>query len=176
MISIDISFPAGMLLDYLAYLFPPDEVTGHYKVTMASDIGRLIVAYTETGEYPPSSVAAEGERMITLDLPDCDQTQNFRNKFIRISPFNRLRLIGALKTFIHMDLINYYQWATLMGYRKKEAIEMFCVSRKLANVDPYEALHKRVYRLEQRKMSKTVKMLYNKVRYFEQSLDKEGVI
>lgn len=165
-----------MLLDYLAYLFPPDEVTGHYKVTMASDIGRLIIAYAEASELPSSIVAVEGGRVITFDLPDCEQTQNFRNKFTKISPFNRSRLLAALKAFIHMDLINYYQWATLMGYKKKEAIEMFCVSRKLADADPYEALHKRVYRLEQRKMSKTVEILYNKIRYFEQSLNKGDAI
>lgn len=175
MIEIRLKLQIGIYMDYLAYLFPLDADTGHYKVTAASDLGRLVIAYAMRSDTPkPEKPAGDNERYLTLDLPDCDSTQHLKNRWLYIQAGDEARIFGALKSIFNMDLINYYQRGWGMGYQKKELIEMFAVSRGLMTVDPYEALHKRVYRLEQQKMARVSQILLNKVKYFEQTIDKSG--
>lgn len=175
MMEIRLKLQIGTYMDYLAYIFPIDQSSGHYRVSAASDLGRLVIAYAMRSDTPrPERPAADGERYVTLDLPDGDSTQHLRDKWLYIQAGDEARLFGALKSLFNMDLINYYQWGRGMGYQKKELMEMFIVSRGLLTVDPYEALHKRVYRLEMQEMNRVCQILLNKVKYFEQTIDKSG--
>lgn len=177
MIEIRLKLQIGIYMDYLAYIFPVDPDTGHYKVTAASDLGRLVIAYAMRSDVPkPERPVRDNERYLTLDLPDCDSTQHLRNKWLYIQAGDEERLFGALRSTFNLDLFNYYQWGWGMGYQKKELMEMFIVSRGLMTADPYEALHKRVYRLEQQKMARATQVLLNKVKHFEQTIDKSGRI
>lgn len=174
MTTITVKFKIGTYLDYLGYLFPIDQTTGHYKATATCDLGRLLIGYAQVSPVPKAIHVGNGEKCVDIDLPDCDATQHLRDKFLYVGPGDESRLDYVLRALFHMDLINYYQWAISFGYQKKEAVEMFIVSRKLISADPYEAIHKRIYRLEQKKMVETTKKLLNKIRYFEQSVDKTG--
>ena len=177
MIELRVKLQIGTYLDYLGYLCPIDPDSGHYKVSAANDIGRLIIAYAMKSDVPkPERPVSEGETYVTLDLPLGESTQHLRDKWLYVQAGDEARIAGALKSLFNMDLINYYQWGIGMGFQKKELMEMFAVSRGLITVDPYEAMHKRIYRLEQEKMARTSQMLLNKVKYFEQTINKRGKV
>lgn len=167
--TVKLKLKRGIYLDYLAYLFPPDG-DGVYRVTTASDVGRVLVSYIAVADRPVEKVAGDDEVVVTLRLPDCDSTQNFRDKWLYISAGDEARLRGYIQAVFNNELMSYYINAIMMGYQKKEAIEMFCISRKLVTADPYEALHKRVYREEQRKLTAIATTLYNKVTHYERKL------
>ena len=59
--------------------------------------------------------------------------------------------------------------------QKKDIIDAFIISRKLCSVDPADALHKRTYRHELKKMEKYTAYLHRKANYIRESLDTSGL-
>lgn len=176
MIEISISLQEGSYLDYLEYLFPKNQ-NGAYSVSSTSDLGKLLIAYAKVSDRPlQNTVAPAGMQTVTLSLPLTDTTQDLQNKFLYYTKTDTARLQAVLRTEFNRDFIAYYLRGIAMGHQKKEVIEMFIVSRRLISVDPYEALHKRVYRMEQRKMQEVSRKLIRKANYFEESLNIEGLI
>lgn len=177
MIEISISLQNGSCLDYLGYLFPRDPETGAYSVSSSTDFGKLLIAYAKISDHPvPVPAIGDGFSAVTLSLPLTDITQDLQHKWLYYTKTDTARLQAILKSEFNRDFIAYYLRGSVMGYQKKEIIEMFIVSRKLITVDPYEALHKRMYRLEQRKMQELSRKLIRKAHYFEESLNIEGLI
>lgn len=175
--DIKLRLQIGRYLDYFGYLFPKDPASGHYMVSSATDLGKLLIAYVKVSDTPISSYPEdEGETIVTLSLPLVDISQDLNNKWLYYSIADSKRLQAVLKATFNMDFIAYYLKGTSMGYQKKEVIEMFIVSRGLVSADPFEAMHKRVYRLEQQKMKGLTTQLLRKAKYFDETLDTTGLI
>lgn len=177
MIEISIVLPVGYYLDYFGYLFPRDPESGAYCVSSTTDIGKLLIAYAKISDKPiQAACGGKSMQTVTLSLPLTSTSQDLRNKWLYYTEADTARLQAVLRTEFNLDFIAYYLRGSAMGHQKKEVIEMFIVSRKLITVDPYEALHKRVYRMEQRKMQEVSRKLIRKANYFEESLNIEGLI
>lgn len=176
MIDVEIILPKGYYTDYLKYLFPLDPSTRAHRVTSVSNLGKLLIAYAKVSLKPvPTPDPGDRYGKITLSLPLTDTTQDLQDKYLYYTSADTARLQGVLKAEFNLDFIAYYLRGTVMGHQKKEIIEMFVASRHLVDVDPYEALHKRIYRMEQRKMQELSKKLIRKANYFEEKLNTDGL-
>lgn len=162
-----------MLTDYLRYLFPPDDNGNVCVVKSAHDFGALLISHVRESERPV--MIPEGDFVLELKLPLCDATQSIANKFIYYSVGDMRRLNSGLAAIFDIDLKAFYLKAEGMGFSKKEIIEAFVISRGLAGCDPYDALHKRIYRSEQAKMKAVSRKLLRKVYYMFESLDIDGL-
>lgn len=177
MIEVSINLQTGYYLDYLGYLFPRDPETGAYAVSSTTDLGKLLIAYAKVSDMPVTQPpAGDNVKTVTLSLPLTDTSQDRRNKWLYYTETDTARLQAVLKAQFNMDFVAYYLRGSVMGHQKKEIIEMFIVSRRLISVDPFEALHKRIYRMEQKKMQAVSQKLIRKANYFEESLNIEGLI
>lgn len=177
MIEVQLRLQIGRYLDYLGYLFPVDPETKAYKVTSASDLGKLLICYVKVSDTPVRTVSEDsGQRVVTLSLPLTEITQDKQNKWLYYTDTDMKRLEAVLRASFNIDFIAYYMKGISMGYQKKEVIEMFIVSRGLVSSDPFEAMHKRVYRMEQHKMSALSSQLQRKAKYFDETLDLTGLI
>lgn len=170
--TVDFRLPdEAALLEFFAYLFPRDKETGCYKVSGTNDVGRLLIAYARTTDKPAAEAPSGTGHPVRLELPLSHLTQSLSGKWLYYSAPDTLRIIAALRAVFNIDFRSYYLAGLSRDYGKKETIEMYIVSRGFVRADPYEALHKRVYRAEQKRMSRLTAQLLRKARYFEESLD-----
>lgn len=165
----------GILRDYLAYLFPPDPETGAYCISSTRDIGKMMIGFVRTADKPVNPARGTAASLVRLKLPLMDGTQNLKDRWLYYTSADASRLKMLLRATFNMDFEAYYLAGLSRGIAKKEIIEMFIVSRKLVNIDPYEALHKRAYRTEQRRLQGIATNLLRKAKYFEESLDISGL-
>ncbi len=161
-----------MYADYLAYLFPPDA-DGVLKVTSEHLLGNLLISHCR--EAPRPIFNTEENLMITLRLPQCESTQNLRNKFLYYNAGDMLQLNKALRAAFDLDFIGYYRKGQAAEFAKKDIIEAFVTSRKLVSTDCVDALYKRVYRRQQREAATLVKKLIRKAYYIDESIDTSGL-
>lgn len=184
MITVDIKLPSGIYLDYLGYLFPVDPKTGYYQVSQKSDVGKLCSALANPtpGNQRPDAPQVYGEKKtrhyetVTLKLPCLLSTRNWDNRWMHYSKDDIARITSVLIATFHQDFIAYYLRGQLMGRQKKDIIETFIFSRRLMGPDPFDALHKRAYRLERKRMQVLTEQLTRKARYFDEQLDTKGLI
>ena len=168
--TIELSIESAIYCDYLRYLFPADDRNGSVlKVNGSTTFGQLLIASVRESPLPVAHLT--GDHVVTLRLPKQDATQDLENKFIYYSTADQKRLNLALKAIFSMDFHDYYRRGESTGFAKKDIIEAFIVSRKLANADPTEALHKRVYREQAKRCQQLTKYLLRKAYYIEESLD-----
>ena len=151
----------AMLTDYIRYLFPPEIEGGPCMVSSTHLFGRLLIAHCRETDLPVAK--PEGDNVIELQFCHSDQTRNFINKFLWFSKGDMARLNLALRAVFDLDLNTYYVYASQLGFEKKDIIDAFIVSRNLATCDPGDALHKRIYRQEQRQRQKISKLLLRKI-------------
>ena len=116
-------------------------------------------------------------KSVTLKLPKLIYTQSKENKWLTYSQESTKRIRDVLVARFHQDFIAYWLRGQMMGCQKKEIVEMFITSRRLGGeLDPFDALHKRAYRLEQKRQQLLVDQLLRKARYFDETLDTKGLI
>lgn len=176
MITSTLVLPNDIYLVYLGYLFPIDPDTGYYQVSSRHDVGRMCAALFDEVDGKPDIKTSENTKAITLKLPKLSYNQSKENKWLVYSKENTKRIRDVIIASFHQDFIAYWLRGNLMGKQKKEIVEMFIVSRNLATLDPFDALHKRAYRLEQKRQQLLVEQLMRKARYFDESLDTKGLI
>ena len=162
-----------MLTDYIRYMFPASGEDGIPVVKTGTAFGELLIGHVRESERPVKIPA--GDNVIELEIPVTNATQSLANRFIYYSSGDMLRLNAALKALFDIDLQAFYMKAEGLGYRKKDIIDAFIIGRGLVSVDPYDAIHKRVYRREQEKRSKVSKILLRKVYYIYESVDMAGL-
>lgn len=158
-----------LLTDYCRYLFPPEGNDPLCVVKSTHEFGALLISHVRESERPPKVPC--GDYVLELRLPNCDATQSLVNKFLYYSEGDQKRLNIALAAILDIDLKAFYLKAEGLGFSKKEIIETFIISRKLATCDPFDALHKRIYRSEQAKMRSVTKKLLRKVYYMFETLE-----
>ncbi len=178
MITSTLILPDDIYLKYLGYLFPIDGDTGFYQVSTRLDLGRLCTALAEVSDTKPAPSREPGKmKSVTLRLPKLIYTQSKEDKWLTYSQESTKRIRDVLVASFHQDFIAYWLRGQMMGCQKKEIVEMFITSRRLGGeLDPFDALHKRAYRLEQKRQLLLVDQLLRKARYFDETLDTKGLI
>ena len=173
MMTVYLPIKETLLTDYIKYLFPKEKEHSCLKVSGAHPFGKLLIANISTSERPVP--VPEGDNVIKLHIPKQDCTQDLADKFLYFTHGAICRLNAALKAVFDMDFHDYYQRGTYLGYLKKDIIDAFIVSRELSSVDPGDALHKRIYRHEQKKHLSRARYLARKANYIQESLDTSGL-
>ena len=191
MITVDIKLPEGIYLDYLGYLFPKNPETGYYKVDGHTDVGRMCTALvrpTEGNKQPDTPrVYGEDKRkggenkqtryvVVTLELPRLDFLHGCDNRWMYYTKDDISRITSVLVATFHQDFVAYYLRGQLMGRQKKDIIETYIFSRRLTGQDNFDALHKRAYRMEQRRMKLVSEQMMRRARYYDETLDTKGLI
>ena len=161
-----------MYADYIAYLFPPDN-EGVLKVSSEHLLGKLLIAHCR--EAPRPIFDNNDELSVRLRLPQCESTQNLRNKFLYYNAGDMIQINQAIQAVFDLDFIGYYRKGESLQFSKKDIVEAFVTSRKLISTDCVDALYKRVYRRQQREAASLVKKLTRKAYYIEESIDASGL-
>lgn len=169
---VKLKIESQMYADYIAYLFPPDE-DGVLKVSSEHLMGKLLIAHCRVAPRPIFEL--DGELMISLRLPQCEATQNLRNKFLFYNAGDMIQLNQALRAVFDLDFIGYYRKGQATEFAKKDIVEGFVTSRKLVSTDYVEALNKRAYRRQQKADAALIKKLQRKAYYIDESIDDSGL-
>ena len=162
-----------MYADYIAYLFPPDN-EGVLKVSSEHLLGKLLIAHCR--EAPKPIFDNDDELSVKLRLPQCESTQNLRNKFLYYNAGDMIQINQAIQAVFDLDFTGYYRKGESLQFSKKDIVEAFVTSRKLISTDCVDALYKRVYRRQQREAASLVKKLIRKAYYLEESIDASGLL
>lgn len=169
---VKLKIDSQMYADYLAYLFPPNE-DGVLMVSSEELMGKLLISHCRES-FRKTEISEEGI-VVTLMMPQCPATQNLRNKFLYYSAGDMRQLNMALKAVFELDFTGYYRKAEGVGFAKKDIVEAFALSRKLITCDCYDALHKRVFRRQQKENSLLVNKLLRKAYYINETIDLSGL-
>lgn len=163
----------ALLADFLIYLFPPDEKDGPLKVSSTCAAGALLIALAEPSAFP---VEPEGAHRVRLDLPWVrNATSAIHSKWVAYSKSSTARINLALQAEFDLDFAGYYRKGEELGIRKRDIIDAFIFSRGLSP-GTYDALHKRVYRREQKNQDDLRRKLLRKAYYINESIDYSGLI
>jgi hypothetical protein len=165
-ISAPILIDNGLQLDFLQYIFPKDEKTGRYKVTSTNLVGEAATYLAQPVLEPAELAPEEGKTLCILELPAMEGLSDCRNKWVAYSKNSMIRINHLLKVYFEMDFYRYYLKGLQYGYEKQEIVEMYVISRNLTTGEPFDTLHKRVYRHEQKLMAAKVRQLRRKAKYF----------
>ena len=82
---------------------------------------------------------------------------------------NRINL--ALQAVFNLDFAVFMQKGLSAEFSKTELIDAFITSHGLVTTDNFEALHKKEYRLMQRKKESIFHKLYRKSSYIQETID-----
>lgn len=156
----------GLELDFLRYLFPVDPSTGHFKVTSNNLVGEVATYLAQPVLYPVEPLPEEGKTLCIFDLPAVAGLSDCRNKWMHYTRAAMIRINHILKGYFELDFFRYYMKGLQYGYEKQEIVETYVISRNLTTGEPFDTLHKRVYRKEQEMMRKKVTILQRKAKYF----------
>lgn len=163
---------SALLADYLRYIFPPETENGPLKVTTTRPTGALMVALAEPSAFPFSSMA---EHQVTLELPwSRNATSAIHDRWISYSKSAMARINLALEAEFDLEFAGYYRRGEQLGIRKMDIIDAFILTRGLA-ATTYDALHKRVYRREQRSQERIRHKLLRKAYYINETIDFKGL-
>lgn len=141
-ISIQIKKP--LLRDYLRHICNISEGDIHL-ITRRNDFGKFLCSMVRESDKPVRVI--EGPEKVTFKLPNTDSLKLSRNAFAYIYVTDWLKIEDYLNSVFALDFDRYYLDGRLQGYKQKEIIEAFIVSRQLRLFDN-ETLKKRKYRQE----------------------------
>lgn len=205
MLDVKLKVSTPMLADYLAFLFPPREPGGPLAVKAGNAMGRLLVAHCRASAIPPVSgtIPVSDEPALpgmepgldetantparkrhkpkrppvelSLALPDNDATWPLRDKWLYYPKADTKALNMALKATFDIDFGLYYARGIAQGWRKKDVVEAFVVSRGLFSSDCFDALHKRAYRRDIDTLETRVKQLLDKASYIDSNINLTGL-
>ena len=166
-----INVDSQMLADFLRYIFPP--VNGSdCRVSTSRPVGALMTAYAQPSVMP---CHVSGDHLVHLDIPWCrNATTSLTNHYVYFSKEATARINLALKAEFDLDFAGYYRKGEELQMRKMDIIEAYIFSRKLAP-ENYDAMHKRVYRNQQRAQEKLRQRLLRKAYYLNESINYDGL-
>lgn len=172
MYKVTLALDSQMLADYCRYIFPQDPASGICKVSATHPAGQLIIAYAVPSAFP---VQVTGDHLVELDIPwNRNATSSLQDHWVTLAKGAMARINLALKAEFELEFAGYYRRGEALGMRKMDIIDAFIFSRRLAP-DNYDALHKRVYRNQQRAQEKIRKRLLRKAYYLNESIDYTGL-
>ena len=167
-----INVESQMLADFLRYLFPPDEKSGALNVSARHPTGALMVAYAKASVTP---VNTAGDHLVQVDIPFIHgATSSLTNHYVYFPKEATTRINLALRAEFELDFAGYYRRGEELGMRKMDIIDAYIFSRKLAP-ENYDAMHKRVYRNQQRLQERMKQRLLRKAYYLNESINYDGL-
>lgn len=167
-----INVESQMLADVLRYLFPPAEGSELCRVSVSRPTGALMVAFARPALLPSE---VTGDHLVMLDIPRYDNaTTSLTNHYVYFSKEAVARINLALRAEFDLDFAGYYRKGDEMGMRKMDIVEAYIFSRHLAP-ETYDALHKRVYRNQQRAQERIRQRLLRKAYYLNESINYDGL-
>lgn len=167
-----ISVESRMLADFLRYLFPPDEKSGALNVSARHPVGALMVAYARASDTP---VNTTGDHLVEVDIPRYENaTSSLKNHYVYFTKGATARINLAIRAEFDLDFAGYYRRGEELGMRKMDIIEAYIFSRKLAP-ENYDAMHKRVYRNQQRANERVKQRLLRRAYYLNESINYDGL-
>lgn len=158
-----IHIPDPIEASYVSYLFPKNKDTGRCQVKCSQIVGRLLVALASPDQPKPREHAGAA---ILVELPKSFGLKEYGDTELYYSEDDEFRIREAVSAMFDLDFFRYYMKGMEYGYEKRETIEMFIISRGLLEDEPFERLHKRVYRRELRAMQARREQLLRKAKYF----------
>lgn len=168
-IYIDNGFP----LDFLRYLFPPDPETGHYVVSSTNTVGGMLTYLAQPSLTPAYLPDKQGRTVCVLDLPAVDALP--RGQWMQYGRDDMVRINHVLSDCFELDFYRYFLKGVQYGYEKKEIVETYVLSRNLVTGEPFDTLHKRVFRKEMDIMKHKVEQLRRKAKYFFDESDTNSI-
>lgn len=171
--QIKLQFDTELRLRYFGYLFPKLQGDGAYRVSTTEPMGQLLCARARDSAFEPRQ--PQGPLVATLELPLNPATRTLENKFIYYSREDTYALMMALSATFDLDFAGYYRKGESLGYRRKDIVEAFIVSRNLAEIDPSDALYKRAYRATQKRMQELTARLLRRCYYLDESINLKGL-
>ena len=116
-----------------------------------------------------------GDHLVHLDIPWCrNATTSLTNHYVSFSKEAAARINLALKAEFDLDFAGYYRKGEDLQMRKMDIIEAYIFSRTLAP-ENYDAMHKRVYRNQQRAQEKVRQRLLRKAYYLNEAINFDGL-
>ena len=178
--DVKLKVDSPMLADYLAWLFPPEKEEGALKVKASNSMGRLLVAHCHVDDRHPIGIpdSTPGKRsgtVVSLDLPNDLATKPLTGKWLWYPPSDTAALNMALRAVFDIDFNQYYIKGLDLGYKKKDIVTAFIVSRGLFTTDCFDALHKRVYRRSQQTLYSLTDKLLRKAHYIDSNINLSGL-
>ncbi len=172
MFQLTISVESRMLADYLRYIFPPEEGSELCRVSATRAVGSLLIAFAKPAVMP---VPVEGKHLVKLDIPWYrNATSDLENHWLYLDKGGTAKINLALKAEFEIEFAGYYRKGESLGMRKMDIIDAFIFSRNLAT-ENYDALHKRVYRSQQRAQEQLRQKLLRRAYYLNESIDYTGL-
>lgn len=163
----------ALLADFLKYMFPPEEQNGPLKVSTTCATGALMVALAEPTVLPSRT---DCPYQVSINLPWCrNATSEIHSKWISYNKSATARINMALQAEFDLDFCGYYRKGEELGIRKMDIIDAYIFSRSLAP-GSYDALHKRIYRKEQKAQEQLRRKLLRKAYYINESINYSGLI
>ena len=161
-----------MLADFLRYIFPPEDGSDVCRVSAARPVGALMVAFAQPSVMP---FQVTGDHLVRLDIPwHRNAVTSLTNHYVYYSKEASARINLALRAEFDLDFAGYYRRGEELGMRKMDIVEAYIFSRHLAPED-YDALHKRVYRNQQRAQERIKQRLLRKAYYLNEAINYDGL-
>ncbi len=171
--QIQLEFDSKLKLEYFGYLFPKMPGTDVHIVSCTHPVGEILVANVSISERPVADI--QGELVAKLELPLNPASKRLINKFIYYSRGSMVAIMSAIGAVFDIDFAGYYRKGYNLGYRRKDIVEAFIISRGLVLVDNSDTLYKRVYRADQARMKALTKALLRRCYYLDESINLKGL-
>jgi len=160
---------SGLDYEFFRYLFPRDKDSGVHRIAGTGIVAGFIRAHardadTRVGLEPKSGMELCRVLLPTEELFSRDGWVVFREQDMRL-------IWTILESCFELDFYRYFLKGMQYGYEKKETVEAYVISRNLVTGEPFDTLHKRVYRNEMKLMEMKVRQLTRKARYFFSEAD-----
>ncbi len=158
-----------LLRDYLHYLFAYED--GAFSVFRDKEFGKYLCAMVHTSDTPPPKPTITDSTVIFTIPPRVHDL--FTKQFLYIRPGDYKRIEDRLKTDYNIDFDKYLYEGLKLGIQRKKVIENFIIHRKLVNkIGDVEALKKRGYRDDLKKLEKLTRQLINRADYQSRLIQK----
>ncbi len=165
--QVTLKLDSQLLLDFFKFLFPIKD--GVCRITTTKPLGGQLIYYVRTST---KRIDVKGQYLVNIELPKSGSTTAYlENKWLYYT-VNEMRLLNiALKDLFNIDFAAYYHRGEELGYKKKEIIDAYILSRGLYTIDPYDALSKRLYRKQQKDLKAKQSYLLRKAYYIQETID-----
>ena len=165
----EIYIKSGLDYEFFRYLFPRDKDSGVHRIAGTGIVAGFIRSHdrdadTRVGLEPKSGMEVCRVLLPTEELFSRDGWVVFREQDMRL-------IWTILESCFELDFYRYFLKGMQYGYEKKETVEAYVISRNLVTGEPFDTLHKRVYRNEMKLMDMKVQQLTRKARYFFNEAD-----
>lgn len=165
--QIRLSISKPLLQEYFQYLFPTDE-SGTYQVTRKSDLGKAICCFVR---YAHRRIPHRDGALL-LQLPEAHTLMNAPRHHLYFCAEDEKRINDLLQVYFNLDFDRYYLQGKKNGFKQKDIIESFIVSRRLHNLmSDNETLKKRKYREELRLLEQRHKSLVKRAYWRNEKIE-----